>query len=235
MIAIVLPVKDEFENLKILIPQLFSVFSGNNFVIIAVDGGSKDGSLELLQQFCGDPKFILLSQTEDGLGNALLLGFKQALKINAAKIVSMDADMSHDVKYIKMLIDHCLVNHVSIGSRYSIGGNFKAPKIRILLSKIGNHLISLLLGTYIADNTSGFRCYDANIFLQHPGVLEIKENNYNFQFSILSYFVSRGVVAIECPIQFIPRSYGNSKFTLKQVWYSISALFKIFIRSKINS
>ena len=76
-----------------------------------------------------------------GLDSAHKIAYQYALENNYKKLITMDADLSHNPKeiskFIKLLDKHEFV----IGSRYSKGGNCEMPFLRLLLSIIGNYLI----------------------------------------------------------------------------------------------
>lgn len=83
--------------------SLFS--SGYDYEIIIIDDGSPDGTLEAakqLQNIYGDKRIILRPREKKlGLGTAYMHGIKNA---TGNFIVIMDADLSHHVSKIRVLV-----------------------------------------------------------------------------------------------------------------------------------
>lgn len=103
---IVIPTYNESGNIEKLIAKIFAL-GINDLHILVVDDSSPDGTGELvlgLQNRYSDLE-LLSRQTKDGLGRAYLAGFAHALKAGADYIFEMDADFSHDPKYLPDFFD----------------------------------------------------------------------------------------------------------------------------------
>ena len=61
------------------------------------------------------------------------------------KLITMDADLSHDPKEIPVLINLLDKHEFVIGSRYMDGGKCEMKGLRLLISIIGNKVIRLIL------------------------------------------------------------------------------------------
>jgi dolichol-phosphate mannosyltransferase len=102
-----------------------------------------------------------------GLGTAYIAGFKTALNdLGAERVLPMDADFSHNPRYIPGMIALSRERHVVIGSRYVPGGGTRhCSWQRIALSR--GHLARTLLGC-ARDATAGFRLYRREVLLSIP-------------------------------------------------------------------
>lgn len=81
------------------------IFSKFDYEIIIIDDGSPDGTLDVakqLQTLYGEDKILLRPrEAKLGLGTAYIHGIKHA---NGNFIIIMDADLSHHVRFPKILL-----------------------------------------------------------------------------------------------------------------------------------
>lgn len=136
--TIVIPTYNEAKNIKKLVTHIFSL--NLPVKILIVDDNSPDGTgiiVEKLKRQYPEKLFILHGKGKLGLGSAYTTGFTWMLKhVRPDIIISMDADLSHDPKYIPNLIKKMQEGHdVVVGTRYSLGGGSNQPWHRIMFSK----------------------------------------------------------------------------------------------------
>ena len=98
-VSIIIPAKNEADNLRQVLPQLRA-----DHELILIDGNSVDGTIEVAQQLRPDVKIV--HQTRKGKGNALACGF---LAATGDILVMFDADGSadpHEVsRFVQTLVD----------------------------------------------------------------------------------------------------------------------------------
>lgn len=97
-----------------------------------------------------------------GLGTATLAGFRYGIENQYDFVVNLDADFSHNPKYIPELIACRTAQYdVAIASRYVRGGGGVAgwTAVRKLMSQSINFWARLCLGLSTQDNSGSFRCY----------------------------------------------------------------------------
>src|SRR3989338_6130289 len=98
--VIVISTYNEKNNLRPLVEEIFNVAPDINILI--VDDNSADGTGRIADEL--SKKYaqvkVLHREKKEGLGRAYIAGFKEALKLNPDYILQMDADFSHDPKYI---------------------------------------------------------------------------------------------------------------------------------------
>lgn len=111
MLGVVIPTYNEAENIRELIPRIKEVDKDINIII--VDDNSPDNTSGIAKQLGA---IVFVRKDERGIGSALKFGLEQGVKMGFKRLITMDADLSHDPKYIPALIskDADLV----IGSRY---------------------------------------------------------------------------------------------------------------------
>ena len=102
--------------------------------------------------------------TKEGLGKAYLAGFRWALERDYDFIFEMDADFSHDPKYLPNFLTAIEDADVVIGSRYKTGVNvINWPMSRLLLSFGANHYARWITGLPLTDSTGGFKCFRRSV------------------------------------------------------------------------
>lgn len=158
--AVIIPTLNEGSRIVNILEGVLSL--DIDLDIIIVDANSTDGSKDIiatLQKSFSNIKLVNQEESK-GFGNALALGFKEALKGDYDPIITMDGNGSHGPKYIKDLLADSDVYDLVIGSRYINGVRVEGWRFRkLLVSKLANMYISYVLVKPIWDFTSGFRCY----------------------------------------------------------------------------
>jgi dolichol-phosphate mannosyltransferase len=165
---IVLPCFNESLNLSRLFDRLASQIKTGEYVVVCVDDGSTDGSVEVLRHLEEEYPIKMIEHPSNmGLSAALRAGLSLALRSADDKdiIATMDADDTHDPEYLsKMLHEMNKGADVVVASRYVEGGaQLSVPWHRRVLSRAVNLIIGLVSGLEIKDATSGYRCYRASV------------------------------------------------------------------------
>ena len=131
---IVIPTYNEIQNLRGVIKNIFEVveakaplFEVKKVDVLIVDDNSPDGTGELADEIAKENPhvFVLHRQKKNGLGKAYLAGFAWGLEKNYDVLCEMDADFSHDPKYLANFWQLLKKNDVVIGSRYVDGCGVK--------------------------------------------------------------------------------------------------------------
>ena len=225
---VVIPTYNEIESVPRLISKVCELLPEVH--ILVVDDGSPDGTATAVEGMNqGELEgriFVLRRKEKAGLGAAYLAGFEWGFAHGYGAIVEMDADGSHRpddlVQLMKAFYSDPSIDLV-IGSRWVAGGAvLNWPKIRELISKVGNRYAKFMLGTSIFDMTSGFRIFRSE-FLQQLVSDPVSSHGYSFQVE-LAYRASKRGKVLEIPISFIERVDGKSKMTLAIV---LEALTKV--------
>ena len=123
-LTLVIPTYNEAENLPKLVPALFDL--GLDLSLLVVDDNSPDGTGKLVEQMGQeyDGRVMLLHRPGKlGLGTAYIAGFRKALQHGAEAIGQMDADFSHPLEKLPVLMQALEAYDVAIGSRYVPGGS----------------------------------------------------------------------------------------------------------------
>ncbi|MBI2097856.1 MAG: glycosyltransferase, partial [Candidatus Vogelbacteria bacterium] len=157
---IFIPTYNEKNNISFLLPEIFSAFP--NIHILVIDDQSPDGTADQvakLQKIY--PRLNLLRRSvKNGLGDAYKAAYASVRgQSDIRAIITMDADGSHQIKYLKDLLVRIKDYDLVIGSRYIPGGGVENWEWwRQFLSRAGNLYSRLLTGLPIHDLTAGFIC-----------------------------------------------------------------------------
>ena len=215
-IIIVIPTYNEKENLKKLLPQIFALgIEGLN--VLVVDDNSPDGTGQLVEEMKSTflNLDILHRLEKSGLGKAYVAGFSEALNRQADYIFEMDADLSHDPKYLPDFLNAIKSADLVLGSRYIHGGGVSNWNFfRRQISRFGNMYARAVLWLPLHDLTGGFKCYRRQV-LEKMGLDELSSVGYNFQIETTYKAYKLGFKIVETPIIFTERAEGKSKFSPK--------------------
>lgn len=228
---VVLPTYNEAENLARLIPQLLDLPCSLN--ILVVDDDSPDGTGELADRFAAQyPSRVEVIHRAGklGLGTAYLAGFRRALERGADNVLTMDADFSHDPRYIPELLTHQADADLVIGSRYVAGGGaVDSPLTRRLISRVANFAAHFMLGLKARDVTAGFRLYRRAVLESIP-LDRIFSSGYSFLTEMLFLVEQRGWRVTEAPILFRDRTHGQSKISQDEIFKALYTVARLTFR-----
>ena len=229
--VVIVPTYNEADNLNDLISQLLALPVSLGVVI--VDDNSPDGTGQLADKWSAQKPehvFVVHRSAKLGLGTAYIAGFQRALTLGVKRIMTMDADFSHNPRYIPDMIALSRHKHVVIGSRYVAGGGSRhCTWKRILLSKGANLVARLLLGLKARDVTAGFRLYHREVLESIP-LGNIFSSGYSFLVELLFMCQRRGWQIGEIPIIFEDRRKGKTKISRQEVFKAQYTVFRLFVR-----
>lgn len=212
---IVLPTYNEKENLPRIVEAIFAL-NIIDLEILVVDDNSPDGTGQLADDLRAqyDNHVHVLHRTDKaGLGPAYLAGFKQALQLDADVIIQMDADFSHQPKYLPQILEQIESHDLVLGSRFADGGSVdeKWSAYRKLLSWWANRVYTpTILGMPIYDATGGFKAWRRETLIGMD-IDRVQSNGYVFQVEMNYVAYKLGYKIKEIPIHFPDRQIGTSK------------------------
>ena len=227
-LSIVIPVYNEKENLKILIPQIFKKIKVKKFEIIIVDDDSKDGTRQLLNKMLllfKNLKYISRKAKPGDLSKSCTLAFNKSKYSN---ILVMDGDLQHRPEDINKLCSvffndyHDLV----VGSRNLFKKKNKGLKFyRLIISTLLIVIVNILLGFRTADPMSGFFIFRKKIYFKNKKFLF----NKGYKILLDLIYSSREKIKIsDVDINFRSRSEGSSKMNLQIIYFLGLIIFQKF-------
>ncbi len=224
---------NEADNILKIIPEVLkNTTAENEFNILVVDDNSPDGTAKLVEDLKDSKVNILKREMKSGLGTAYVAGFHYAIINNYDYVFEMDADFSHDPKYLKSFIEKILEGYdLVIGSRYINGISvLNWPLRRLILSYMASVYTRMVTGLKVMDTTAGFMCYRVKA-LKQINLDNVRSNGYSFQIEMKFKFYKKGFKIWEIPILFIDRLEGESKMSRKVVYEAYFMVWKLKLKS----
>ncbi len=232
-IGVIIPTYNEKDNISVLIESIYRQLK--IVAVFIVDDRSPDGTAKVVKKLQKKyPTLNLISNSsKKGRGNAVIVGFKDALKNKNLKIlVEMDADLSHQPAELHQLIGIVKESNknVAVASRYTAGGKtLNWPIYRIISSFIANHLLKILLGLKLTDYTNGFRAY-SRIAIEEICQHQLVTTSY-FTLTEVALILKRaGYIFVETPCVFPNRTKGKSNTSVCEVLNNLKDFFKVKVR-----
>ena len=216
--VIVIPTYNEIDNIEVILEKVFSLGLGVDILI--VDDNSPDKTYAKVQELIDAETYsgqlhLLIRQKKEGLGRAYVAGFKWCLERDYTFIIEMDADLSHDPKYLPSFIENIKEYDLVIGSRYVKGGGVvNWSLLRKFISFGGSTYARTILGISIKDVTGGFKCFRRDV-LEAIDLDNILSAGYAFQIEMTYRTILKGFRVKEVPIVFEDRVAGKSKMSKK--------------------
>lgn len=234
--SVIMPTYNERENVCIAIWLIDEVMQKCNvkYEIIVVDDSSPDGTADQIRKMealLGPDKVKLCSRPGKlGLGTAYVHGLKYA---RGPFVIIMDADLSHNPKFIADMIQKQLKTNCDIvtGTRYSQGGGVNGWNTkRKLISCTANYLTQILLNIGVSDMTGSFRLYKKRVLSDLIQCCFSK--GFVFQMEIIVVARRLGFSIEEVPIAFVDRMFGQSKLSGQEVMQFVSALLTLSLSTQ---
>lgn len=235
--VIVIPTYNEASALPALLDRILAL--DTPFDVLVVDDASPDGTGALAETYAQRTSrvSVLHRSGKLGLGTAYRDGFRRAMERGAAVLVEMDADHSHNPKYLPALLGAVRNGaDLALGSRYVNGIRVENwPFRRLLLSRFANLYVNAasgLPGATVTDATSGFRAYRREV-LEAIDLSRITSNGYFFQIEMAFRAWRLGFRVVEVPITFEEHYLTSSKISKAIIWEAIwrTPLLR-FVRSR---
>ena len=215
--VVLLPTYNERENFEDIVAAIFAALPDAH--VLVVDDNSPDGTGQLADALAArdDRVRVVHRQTKEGLGRALVHGFTVALAGPYQRIFTMDADFSHDPKYLPELRKATESADVAVGARYVRGGGVVGwGPMRQIVSRGGNFYARTVLGVPYHDLTGNYRCW-RRATLERIALDTLRSDGYVFQIEVLYRAFRSGARVREVPILFRDRTRGKSKMTRRIV------------------
>lgn len=187
-------------------------------VVIVCDDGSTDYTGIIAEKLGA---VVIKHKENRGYGAALKSLFTKALEFSPEIVVTIDADLQHDPKYIPLLIKLLKEHDADIAIASRAKGD-ETPTYRRLAVKV----FSKMLSSKVSDVQSGFRAYKASILK----TIMPEENGMEASIEILSKALNEGCKIVEIPIPF--KYKGLETSTLNPIVHGYNIVSEI-LKNKV--
>ena len=227
-LSIIIPTYNEKENLKILIPKIYSIIKVKKFEILIVDDDSKDGTRQLIKKMLllfKNLKYISRKTKPRDLSKSCVLGFNKSKYNN---ILVMDGDLQHEPKEINHLYSVFSKKHCDlvVGSRNLFKKKQKGLRFyRLINSMLLTIIVNILLGFRTSDPMSGFFIFKKKIYLKNRNLLF--NRGYKILLDLIYTFKIK-LRILDIDIDFRSRGDGSSKINYKIIYFLMLIIIKKF-------
>lgn len=229
---IIIPTYEERDNLPRLIEEIHAVVPQAH--ILVVDDNSPDGTGALADGIASRDSRVHVKHRAGklGLGTAYIEGFKWALERDYERVFEMDADFSHQPKYLPIFLERAEERDLVLGCRYMKGGGTEDWTFwRRFVSKGGNLYARIVMGLRFKDLTGGFKCFRREV-LETIDLDAVKSKGYAFQIELTYRAHLAGFSIGEVPIIFPDRRVGQSKMSGRIVREAMINVIKLRFAKK---
>ena len=228
---VLLPTYNEKDNIEKISRQVIAI--DHRIEVLIVDDNSPDGTGQIADRLAAEnPRIKVLHRTgKQGLGRAYIAGFHYGIEKKYDYIFEMDADFSHQPKYLADHLKNIQTCDISLGSRYIKGGGIENwPKMRWAISYYANVYSRVVTGLPVRDATGGFKCFRRRV-LESLDLDNIRSNGYSFQIEVSFRAWLHGFKIQETPIVFVEREAGHSKFSKKIIYEAVFMVLYLGLQS----
>ncbi|MDQ5920910.1 MAG: dolichol-phosphate mannosyltransferase [Pseudomonadota bacterium] len=206
---------NERENIGPLLNDIFAVVKDVH--VLVIDDNSPDRTYEIVDELSmgkyKDQLFLMKRSGKMGLGTAYVAGFNWGIARKYDVIMHMDADFSHNPRYIPDFFEAIQSNDLVLGSRYVKGGGVVNWGLGRKIISMGGSLYSrIILGLKTRDLTGGFKCFRRHV-LETIDINNLQSTGYAFQVETTYKTFLHGFKIKELPIVFEDRRVGQSKMS----------------------
>ncbi len=237
-LTILIPVRDEEENVKIISDKIESEISNSNYELLFVNDYSQDNTVNVIEELqFKNNKIRYVNNQKKGLGGAITLGIDSSKGKYLCIMMSDSSDTVQDLnRYYETITSDDL--DAVFGSRFIKGGKtIDYPIIKLILNRIGNLLAKFLMWSDLNDFTNGFKIYKKTSL---TGLYPLISESFNIFFELPLKTISRGYKYKIIPISYYNRTVGEAKFKINELGskYLFTLLYcfleKVLLRKKIK-
>lgn len=206
-LSVIIPVYNEEKTVLTILEKLAKVKAVKE--IIAVDDGSSDKTLQILNKFSSKrikgKRLEVVHKKNGGKGSAIRLGLT---KVTGDYVLIQDADLEYDPADIPALLEP-----IKKGSAEVVyGSRFLGPHLNLLYwHLVGNRFINfvanILYNTTLSDLETCYKLLPTQLFRE----LDIKAHGFDLEPEITCKILRRGIRIFEVPITYVGRDFSEGK------------------------
>ena len=230
---VTVPTYNERENIGLLLDALLDL-GLPGLEVLVIDDSSPDGTAEVVRSVAARRPgvHLMVRAGQRGRGTAGIAGFQKALEMGADFVFEMDADFSHDPKYLPGLLAVLEKGEaqVAVGSRYIPGGKDAGrPLARRVISEVARRYTRGILGLSVEDVTSGYRGFARDV-LAAVELSTFTSTGPSIVQELMFRAHVKGFRMKELPIEFVDRTRGQSTLTLRILVQSLLFVPRLRLR-----
>jgi glycosyltransferase involved in cell wall biosynthesis len=214
-----------------LITKTLRQVPDNVDLIIPVNDGSTDSTLEEMQRFAlKDKRMVVIDKPNGGVGSAIKAGIPEAEKKKADYVVIAPGDNQSDFSLIKQFVETCEAKKIDVcrGNRFMHQETLThMPKHRLFGNIVYSFISKVVSGYYsIFDFQSSYGAYRMEMISRIP--LDSIRDDYLFENSLWVNLNIVDAVIVDYPIPSIYKDEVSDIDYLEFVAKSIPFFFQAF-------
>jgi glycosyltransferase involved in cell wall biosynthesis len=204
-ISIVIPCRNEAENLPLLLDEIGQALAGRSFEVIVVDDGSTDDTPGVLATQAAQRCFPLRHlRHEKSAGQSLSLR-SGAWAARGAIVATIDGDGQNDPRYIPVLVDALRQAGPGVGAAQGQRVKRRDSKAKRLASRFANWLRDAVLHDATRDTGCGLKAIHTDIVRKLP----FFDGTHRF---VPALVIQEGFRVVHCDVVDRPRRHGTSNY-----------------------
>ena len=215
MLSIIIPLRNEIDNLENIKENFNKNLINIKFEVIFVNDFSTDGTFQKISEIAIENKnFKVFDNKKKGLGGAINLGVE---KSNGEYICIMMADLSDDFNDLKDYYTKIKDKNLDavFGSRFTKKSKvLNYPFKKLILNRIFNFVVQILFLNKYNDYTNAFKIYNAKVL---KNMLPFVSESFNIFLEIPLKIISRKYSYEITSINWYNRKLGTAKFNIKEL------------------
>ena len=224
---IIIPTYNEKENINNLILKIIRLYK-SSYDILVIDDNSPDKTARQVKNLKKRFNFIkcVVRKKKLGIGSAHKHALKYAYKKKYSLIITMDADGTHNPRYINSLIKYSKKFDLVTTSRFLKKSSLHQwPFLRRFITFMRHVLLKFILKMPI-DASGAYRCYNSNK-IKINDILKAKNDGYSFFWESIFILYKKKYSIHQIAIDLPYRSIGSSKMKVSDIFGALLYLFKI--------
>lgn len=168
LISIVIPCRNEAQNLPLLLDEIQAAMAGRDFEVIVVDDGSTDDTPQMLAAQAALRPFPLRHLRHEKSSGQSLAVRTGAWAARGSIVATIDGDGQNDPQYIPVLIDALLAAGPQAGAAQGQRLKRRDSKLKQLASRFANWLRNAILHDQTRDTGCGLKAVHTDILRKLP-------------------------------------------------------------------
>lgn len=230
---LIIPTYNERYNVPIIYRKIRKY--NKNLEVLFIDDNSPDRTIDVIRniQKKDNKVKVLFRRKKSGIGSAHKKAISWAAKRKYKLCITMDADLTHNPKYIPKMIKLSDQYDLVQTNRFLDKRSIETwPIYRRILTRSRFILLKFLLDINY-DSSGAYRCYNFKK-LDYKLLLFAKNNSYSFFWESIYILVREKSKIKEIKMVQKYRSIGSSKMEIRHWFHGLYYLMVVYIKDLFN-